>query len=61
MRQTRNGETFTMDSSDKLAVAETVYHYATGVDRRDWALFRSLFTDIVTIDFSSFGSDLKPR
>jgi hypothetical protein len=50
-----------MDSADKLAVAETVYSYATGVDRRDWALFRSLFTDTVTIDFSSFGGDLSPR
>ena len=50
-----------MDSADKLAVAETVYRYATGVDRRDWALYRSLFTDTVTIDFSSFGPDLPPR
>src|SRR5580704_1516425 len=50
-----------MDSADKLAVAETVYSYATGVDRRDWALYRSLFTDSVTIDFSSFSPDLAPR
>jgi SnoaL-like domain len=50
-----------MDSADKLAVAETVYRYATGVDRRDWALYRSLFTDTVTIDFSSFGPDLPSR
>jgi len=50
-----------MDSADKLAVAETVYRYATGVDRRDWALYRSVFTDIVTVDFSSFSPDLPPR
>lgn len=50
-----------MDTADKLAVAETVYRYATGVDRRDWALYRSLFTDTVTIDFSSFGPDLPSR
>jgi hypothetical protein len=50
-----------MDSADQLAVAETVYRYATGVDRRDWALYRSLFTDTVTIDFSSFDPDLAPR
>jgi len=50
-----------MDSADKLAVAETVYRYATGVDRRDWALYRSVFTDIVTVDFSSFRPDLPPR
>jgi hypothetical protein len=50
-----------MDSDDKLAVAETVYRYATGVDRRDWALYRSLFTDSVTIDFSSFSPELPQR
>jgi hypothetical protein len=50
-----------VDSADKLAVAETVYRYATGVDRRDWAAYRSLFADTVTIDFSSFHPDLPPR
>jgi hypothetical protein len=50
-----------MDPSDKLAVAETVYRYAAGVDRRDWALYRSLFADMVTFDFSSYGPDLLPR
>jgi len=50
-----------MDGSEKLAVTETVYRYATGVDRRDWALYRSLFADTVTIDFSSYGPDLPPR
>ncbi len=50
-----------MDAADKLAVAETVYGYTTAVDRRDWAMYRSLFTDTVTIDFSSFSPDLAPR
>ena len=50
-----------MDASEELAVAETVYRYATGVDRRDWALYRSLFADTVTIDFSSYGPDLPSR
>jgi hypothetical protein len=50
-----------MDPADKLAVAETVYRYAMGVDRRDWALYRSLFTDTVAIDFSSFDPMLPPR
>lgn len=50
-----------MDSADKLAVAETVYRYAAGVDRRDWASYRSLFADTVTMDFSSFDPDLRPR
>jgi SnoaL-like domain len=50
-----------VDPADKLAVAETLYRYAAAVDRRDWALYRSLFTDSVTIDFSSFDPDLRPR
>ena|SRR5579872_6808810 len=52
---------FPVDGADKLAVVETVYRYATGVDRRDWELYRSLFADTVTIDFSSFSPDLPPR
>jgi hypothetical protein len=50
-----------VDGSDKLAVAETLYRYATGVDRRDWVLYRSLFADTVTIDFSSYSRDLTRR
>jgi hypothetical protein len=50
-----------VDAADKLAVAETVYRYAREVDRRDWALFRSLFADTVAIDFSSFDPGLRPR
>ena len=50
-----------METTDQLAVAETLYRYTTGVDRRDWALYRSLFTDTVTIDFSSFDPALAPR
>jgi hypothetical protein len=50
-----------VDSADESAVAETVYRYATGVDRRDWALYRSLFADMVTVDFSSFDPHLTPR
>ncbi|HEV2309489.1 MAG TPA: nuclear transport factor 2 family protein [Acidimicrobiia bacterium] len=49
-----------METTDTLAVAETVYRYATGVDRRDWALYRSLFADTVAVDFSSFAPDLRP-
>jgi SnoaL-like domain len=48
-------------SADKKAVAETVYRYATGVDRRDWALYRSLFADTVSVDFSGFDPHLEPR
>jgi len=50
-----------MEASDKLAVTETVYRYATGIDHRDWALYRSLFADTVTVDFSSYRPELPPR
>lgn len=44
-----------MSAEDKLAAIETVYRYATGVDTRDWALYRSVFADLVRFDFSSYG------
>ena len=49
-----------MSAEDKLAVAECVYRYATGVDTRDWAMYRSLFADEVEIDFSSYDPGLLP-
>jgi hypothetical protein len=39
---------------DRALVVETVYMYATAVDSRDWELYRSIFTDEVSVDFSSF-------
>lgn len=39
---------------DRTEILETIYCYATGVDTRDWALYRSIFTDEIEIDFSSW-------
>lgn len=39
---------------ERIDVAEVVYAYATGIDTRDWRLYRSIFTDEVEIDFSSW-------
>jgi hypothetical protein len=50
-----------MSAEDKLAVAECMYRYATGVDTRDWLMYRSLFADEVEVDFSSFAPGLAPR
>ncbi|MBO00849.1 MAG: hypothetical protein CL438_09355 [Acidimicrobiaceae bacterium] len=41
-------------AEDKLAVAETIYHYALGIDTKDFDLYRSIFADEVEIDFSSY-------
>ncbi len=41
--------------TDRLAVVETVYGYAWGVDRRDWVGYRSILADEVRMDFSSWN------
>jgi len=46
--------------ADKLAVAETVYRYARGVDRRDWYAYRAIFTERVTVDFSGYDPNRAP-
>jgi hypothetical protein len=45
---------------DRALIVETVYLYATAVDGRDWDLFRSIFTDVVDVDFSSFFEGAEP-
>ncbi len=40
---------------DRQAIIDVVIQYATGVDRRDWALYESCFTDPCEIDFSSWS------
>jgi 3-phenylpropionate/cinnamic acid dioxygenase small subunit len=46
---------------ERIDVAEVVYSYATGVDTRDWALYRSIFSDEVEIDFSSWDAGVVAR
>lgn len=46
--------------ADWRAVLELSTRYATGIDRRDWALYRDCFTDRLAIDFSSFTSRPAP-
>lgn len=40
---------------DREAIRDVKQAYAHGVDRRDWPLYRSVFTDEVAFDFSDFG------
>ncbi len=37
------------------AVADVLVRYATGIDRRDWALLRSCFTDDCDADYGAIG------
>ena len=36
-------------------VAEVLVRYATGIDRRDWTLFRTCFTDDCEADYGEIG------
>ena len=40
---------------DRAAISDVVHAYATGLDRRDWTLFRSIFTDSIEMKFDSAG------
>lgn len=48
----------TTTAEDKVAVAETVYRYALGVDTRDWPLYRAQFADRVHVDFTGFAAGM---
>jgi hypothetical protein len=37
--------------ADEADIAEVLVRYATGIDRRDWALFRTCWTDDVVADY----------
>jgi 3-phenylpropionate/cinnamic acid dioxygenase small subunit len=38
---------------DRAAISDVQLRYATGVDTRDWPLYRSCFTDEIETDFTS--------
>lgn len=42
--------------SDRLEIQGMLAKYARAVDTRDWVLWRSLFTDDATVDYSSAGA-----
>ena len=44
----------TLRDHDRLAIHELALRYASGIDRRDWAAYRSCFTDPCHFDFSSW-------
>jgi 3-phenylpropionate/cinnamic acid dioxygenase small subunit len=41
---------------DIAAIQEVLVRYATGIDRRDWPLFRTCFTDDVSADYEGTGT-----
>ncbi len=44
------------DYRDRADIAEVLLRYATGIDRRDWAMFRTAFTDDCVLDYGEIGS-----
>lgn len=41
---------------DKEEIREVLLRYATGIDRRDWPLFRTVFTDDCQLDYGEVGT-----
>jgi len=42
---------------DRAEISDVVLRYATAVDGRDWELYRAVFTDPLTVDFSSWSGE----
>jgi hypothetical protein len=47
--------------SDETEIAALLFRYARAVDTKDWELYRSVFTEDATIDYSSNGIPAGPR
>lgn len=44
-----------MQFDDYNGIVRRRYEYALGIDTRDWGLLRSIFTDEIEMDFSSYS------
>jgi hypothetical protein len=44
-------------NDDFIEITRKLYEYALGIDTRDWALYRSIFCNEITTDFSSFDGN----
>jgi 3-phenylpropionate/cinnamic acid dioxygenase small subunit len=43
------------DSEDRQDISDVLVRYATGIDSRDWPLFRTVFTDDCELDYGEIG------
>lgn len=43
------------DRADRQDIADVLVRYATGIDRRDWPLFRTVFTEDCELDYGEIG------
>ncbi|OBF06435.1 polyketide cyclase [Mycobacterium sp. ACS4054] len=44
------------ERDDRQDICELLVRYATGIDRRDWALFRTVFTADCELDYGEIGA-----
>lgn len=44
-----------MAQTDREQIQDVLTRYATGIDRRDWPLFRTCFCDDIVADYGDFG------
>jgi 3-phenylpropionate/cinnamic acid dioxygenase small subunit len=44
------------EREDQQDITAVLLRYATGIDRRDWTLFRTVFTDDCELDYGVIGS-----
>ena len=45
-----------LSNEDRQAISDVLIRYATGIDRRDWTLFRTCWTDDARVDYDDVGS-----
>lgn len=43
------------DREDRQDISDVLVRYGTGIDRRDWPLFRTVFTDDCVLDYGEIG------
>src|SRR5260370_39593849 len=43
------------DQDVRASISDVIYRYSTGVDGKDWTLFRTCFADPLNADFTSTG------
>ncbi|MCV7199166.1 nuclear transport factor 2 family protein [Mycobacterium angelicum] len=44
------------ESQDRQDISDLLVRYATGIDRRDWPLFRTVFTADCELDYGEIGA-----
>jgi len=50
-----SGNTIGPAQADEQEIAALLTRYATGIDRRDWAMFEACFTEDAHTDYGTFG------